>query len=108
MTEHPPQHATEPEHHGRHELPPDEPAPEIGDLHAGGAKGVARRGRSQLVFGALAVLLCVLLGVASTTYVLGRAKNSPRARHLGMDEIEAMALDIPLPLRFVPDDLHLK
>ena len=69
MTEHPPQHATEPEHHGRHELPPDEPAPEIGDLHAGGVKGVARRGRSQLVFGALAVLLCVLLGVAIVTQV---------------------------------------
>jgi uncharacterized protein YlxW (UPF0749 family) len=69
MTEHPPQHATEPEHHGRHELPPDEPAPEIGDLHGGGVKGVARRGRSQLVFGALAVLLCVLLGVAIVTQV---------------------------------------
>src|SRR3981081_1349638 len=69
MTEHPPQHATEPDHHGRHELPPDEPAPEIGDLHAGGVKGVARRGRSQLMFGALAVLLCVLLGVAIVTQV---------------------------------------
>jgi uncharacterized protein YlxW (UPF0749 family) len=69
MTEHPPQHATEPEHHGRHELPPDEPSPEIGDLHAGGVKGVARRGRSQLMFGALAVLLCVLLGVAIVTQV---------------------------------------
>jgi len=69
MTEHPPQHAAEPDHHGRHELPPDEPAPEIGDLHAGGVKGVARRGRSQLVFGALAVLLCILLGVAIVTQV---------------------------------------
>ena len=69
MSDHPPQHATEPEHHGRHELPPDEPAPEIGDLHAGGVKGVARRGRSQLAFGALAVLLCLLLGVAIVTQV---------------------------------------
>jgi uncharacterized protein YlxW (UPF0749 family) len=69
MTEHPPQHATEPEHHGRHELPPDEPAPAIGDLHAGGVKGMVRRGRTQLVFGALAVLLCVLLGVAIVTQV---------------------------------------
>ena len=69
MTEHPPQHAAEPDHHGRHELPPDEPTPQIGDLHAGGAKGVARRGRSQLVFGALAVLLCVVLGVAIVTQV---------------------------------------
>src|SRR5882672_7852659 len=69
MSEHPPQHATEPEHHGRHELPPDEPAPEIGDLHAGGVAGVVRRGRSQLVFGALAVLLCVVLGAAIVTQV---------------------------------------
>jgi uncharacterized protein YlxW (UPF0749 family) len=61
------QHEVEPEHHGRHELPPDEPAPEIGELHAGGVKGVARRGRSQLVFGALAVVLCVLLGIAIVT-----------------------------------------
>ena len=67
MTEHPPQHSVEPEHHGRHELPPDEPVPEIGELHAGGVKGVARRGRSQLVFGALAVVLCLVLGVAIVT-----------------------------------------
>src|SRR5262245_36204720 len=67
MTEHPPQHSVEPQHHGRHELPPDEPAPEIGELHAGGVKGVARRGRSQLVFGALAVVLCLVLGVAIVT-----------------------------------------
>jgi uncharacterized protein YlxW (UPF0749 family) len=66
-SEHPPQHSVEPEHHGRHELPPDEPAPEIGDLHAGGVKGVARRGRSQLAFGALAVALCILLGIAIVT-----------------------------------------
>src|SRR5690349_10382853 len=57
MTDHPPQHATEPDHHGRHELPPDEPAPS------------ARRSRTQLVFGALAVLLCVLLGIAIVTQV---------------------------------------
>src|ERR1700682_1048474 len=69
MTEHPPQHATEPERHGRHEWPADEPAPAIGDLHAGGVKGMARRGRTQLVFGTLAVLLCVLLGVAIVTQV---------------------------------------
>jgi len=67
MTEHPPQHSAEPDHHGRHELPPDEPVPEIGELHAGGVKGVARRGRSQLAFGALAVVLLVLLGVAIVT-----------------------------------------
>src|SRR3954454_12287673 len=52
------------DHHGRHELPPDEPPPQIGDLQPGGVKGVVRRGRSQIAFGALAVLLCVLLGAA--------------------------------------------
>jgi uncharacterized protein YlxW (UPF0749 family) len=57
------------EHHGRHELPPNEPAPEIGDLHAGGVKGVARRGRSQMMFGGLAILLCIVLGVAIVTQV---------------------------------------
>lgn len=51
---------------GRHELPPDEPAQQIGDLQPAGAKG---RGRSQLVFGALGALLCVLLGVAIVTQV---------------------------------------
>jgi uncharacterized protein YlxW (UPF0749 family) len=64
-----PQHSTEPEHHGRHELPADKPVPEIGDLHAGGVAGVVRRGRSQIIFGALAVLLCVLLGIAIVTQV---------------------------------------
>jgi uncharacterized protein YlxW (UPF0749 family) len=49
--------AHEADHPGRHELPPD------------GAKKVASRGRSQLVFGALGVLLCVLLGVAIVTQV---------------------------------------
>ncbi|WP_326546631.1 DUF881 domain-containing protein [Mycolicibacterium sp. ND9-15] len=76
MSDHTPQHS-EPDHAGdrpargggRHELPPDEPAPRIGDLRAGGLAGVARRGRSQVVFGALAVLLCVLLGVAIVTQV---------------------------------------
>jgi uncharacterized protein YlxW (UPF0749 family) len=32
-------------------------------------KGVVRRGRSQIAFGALAVLLCVLLGIAIVTQV---------------------------------------
>jgi uncharacterized protein YlxW (UPF0749 family) len=77
MGDHPPQHAAEPEHSGRtpargggrHELPPDVPTPEIGELHGGGIAGVTRRGRSQIVFGALAVLLCVVLGVAIVTQV---------------------------------------
>lgn len=49
------------DHHGRHELPPHTPRRPIG--------GVLRRGRSQLLFGALGVLLCVLLGVAIVTQV---------------------------------------
>jgi len=69
MSDHPPQHSAEPEQHGRHELPPDEPVPRIGDLQPGGVKGVVRRGRSQIVFGALAVLLCVVLGIAIVTQV---------------------------------------
>jgi uncharacterized protein YlxW (UPF0749 family) len=58
-----------PEHHGRHELAPDTPARQIGELQAGGVAGVTRRGRSQLTFGALAILLCALLGVAIVTQV---------------------------------------
>ena len=54
----------EADQHGRHELPPDESPPAIGKLGA-----AARRGRSRLVFGALAVLLCVVLGVAIVTQV---------------------------------------
>lgn len=48
---------------GRHELPPDESDRPLGDLHPAGA----RRGRSQIAFGALAVVLCVLLGLAIVT-----------------------------------------
>ena len=59
---------TEQQHeHGRHELPPDQPGPEIGELQPRGFLGVLRRGRT--IFGALAVLLCVLLGVAIATQV---------------------------------------
>ena len=54
---------------GRHELPPDEPVQQIGALQPAGAKGLLGRGRSQLVFGALGALLCVLLGVAIVTQV---------------------------------------
>jgi uncharacterized protein YlxW (UPF0749 family) len=75
MSDQPPQHATEPEHSGsppargggRHELPPDEPAPEIGDLQAGGVTGRGAQGPIATRVGALAVLLCVLLGVAIVT-----------------------------------------
>lgn len=41
--------------HGRHELPTDAPHP------------APRRGRSQVAFGALAVVLCAVLGVAIVT-----------------------------------------
>ena len=61
--------AHEAEPAGRHELPPDEPAQQIGDLQPAGVRGVLRRGRSQLVFGALGALLCVLLGIAIVTQV---------------------------------------
>jgi uncharacterized protein YlxW (UPF0749 family) len=48
----------------------EEPTPEIGDLqNSSGVTGVVRRGRSQVVFGVLAVLLCLLLGVAIATQV---------------------------------------
>lgn len=48
-------------HHGRHELPTQTRRQPIG--------GLLRRGRSQPLFGALAVLLCILLGVAIVTQV---------------------------------------
>ena len=58
--------------HGRHELAPHQPRPDIGELQPRGFLGIPRRGRT--VFGALAVLLCVLLGVAIATQV--RQTNS--------------------------------
>ena len=56
--------AGEAEHHGRHELAPHEPQPAIGDLQP---RGFLRRGRT--VFGILAAVLCLLLGVAIATQV---------------------------------------
>ncbi|MGA8543954.1 MAG: DUF881 domain-containing protein [Mycobacterium sp.] len=53
--------------HGRHELPPHQPPPEIGELQPRGLLGMLRRGRT--IFGTLAVMLCVLLGVAIATQV---------------------------------------
>lgn len=52
------------DHHGRHELAPHEPKPAIGELQP---RGFLRRGRT--VFGTLAVMLCLLLGVAIATQV---------------------------------------
>jgi uncharacterized protein YlxW (UPF0749 family) len=51
------------DHHGRHEMPGDIPRSRWKSL------AIAQRGRSQLIFGALGLLLCVLLGVAIVTQV---------------------------------------
>jgi uncharacterized protein YlxW (UPF0749 family) len=53
--------------HGRHELGPHQGRPEIGELQPVGFFGMLRRGRT--LFGALALLLCLLLGVAIATQV---------------------------------------
>lgn len=55
--------------HGRHELPAKRPRPEIGPVHRTGLAGLLRGGRSRLVFGTLAVVLCLLLGIAIVTQV---------------------------------------
>jgi uncharacterized protein YlxW (UPF0749 family) len=54
----------EADQHGRHELAPHEPQPAIGELRP---RGFLRRGRTM--FGTLAVMLCLLLGVAIATQV---------------------------------------
>jgi uncharacterized protein YlxW (UPF0749 family) len=59
--------ADDPAQHGRHELQPHQPHPEIGELRPRGFLGMLRRGLT--VFGTLAVLLCLLLGVAIATQV---------------------------------------
>ncbi|BBZ44130.1 DUF881 domain-containing protein [Mycobacterium parmense] len=56
-------------HRGRHELPPRTPRPEIGSVHRSGSSGPTRSGRSRMMFGTLAVVLCLLLGVAIVTQV---------------------------------------
>ena len=54
---------------GRHELPSNRPRPEIGPVHRTGLSGMLRSGRSRLAFGALATLLCLMLGIAIVTQV---------------------------------------
>jgi uncharacterized protein YlxW (UPF0749 family) len=54
---------------GRHELPADSPRPEIGLVRRTGLSGMLRAGRSRLVFGSLAILLCLVLGIAIVTQV---------------------------------------
>ncbi|ULE32448.1 DUF881 domain-containing protein [Mycobacterium sp. IDR2000157661] len=61
MNEHTPQHK-QPQH-GRHELAPDAQPPDGTD------RSGRLRSRSQLIFGALAVVLCILLGIAIVTQV---------------------------------------
>lgn len=61
--------AADAEQRGRHELPAHSPRPEIGPVGRTGLSGMLRSGRSRLVFGTLAVLLCLLLGVAIVTQV---------------------------------------
>lgn len=54
---------------GRHELPSNRPRPEIGAVQRTGLSAVVRSGRSRLMFGALATLLCLVLGIAIVTQV---------------------------------------
>jgi len=54
---------------GRHELPAKTPRPEIGAVQPTGLSGLLRGGRSRLAFGTLAVLLCLVLGIAIVTQV---------------------------------------
>ncbi len=55
------------EQHGRHELPENRPRPEIGRVRRTGLAGLLRGGRSRMAFGTLAILLCLVLGVAIVT-----------------------------------------
>lgn len=63
--EHKPEHKPEhhAEHHGRHEMPADVSPRRFRNLR------IVRRSRTQLVFGGLGVLLCILLGMAIVTQV---------------------------------------
>lgn len=54
---------------GRHELPADHPRSKVGPLRRTRLTEILRGGRSRLVFGTLAILLCLVLGVAIVTQV---------------------------------------
>ena len=54
---------------GRHELPAKGSRPEVGALRRTSLAAVPRSGRSRLVFGMLAILLCLVLGIAIVTQV---------------------------------------
>ncbi|HTM86240.1 MAG TPA: DUF881 domain-containing protein [Mycobacterium sp.] len=67
--------------HGRHKLPPDHH-----EQQPGPSRNLLRRGRAQPVFAVLAVLLCLVLGVAIATQVrqtdTGDALDSARPADL--------------------------
>ena len=54
---------------GRHELPVKTARPGIGAVRRTGPSGLLRGGRSRLVFGTLAILLCLVLGIAIVSQV---------------------------------------
>ncbi|QZA15601.1 DUF881 domain-containing protein [Mycobacterium malmoense] len=54
---------------GRHELPAKRPRPEIGSVRRTGLSALLHGGRSRLVFGTLAAVLCLVLGIAIVTQV---------------------------------------
>ena len=66
---HPHSKANEGDQRGRHELPAKRPRPEIGPVHRTGLSALLQGSRSRLVFGTLAILLCLVLGVAIVTQV---------------------------------------
>lgn len=59
--------AQQSEHRGRHELPLAHPRARLGLLRRVGRSAVPMGGRSRLIFGMLAMLLCLVLGVAIVT-----------------------------------------
>lgn len=71
---------------GRHELPAHRPRPEIGAVRRTGWSALLRGGRTRLAFGTLAILLCLLLGIAIATQVrqtqTGDALDSARPADL--------------------------
>ncbi len=64
-----PQSAPDGRRGGRHELPAHRPRPEIGAVRHSGWSGLRRGGRTGLAFGTLAIVLCLLLGIAIATQV---------------------------------------
>ena len=61
--------ASEGAQRGRHELPANSSRPGIGAVRRTGLSGLLRGGRSRLAFGTLAIVLCLVLGIAIVTQV---------------------------------------